>query len=129
MRLRTIVGGEEEPQERLICAPTDAEVAQFGRLTSERMCGNCRKFNLQEGQRQAMQGRFWARIRHEHGWSGQSRWTGPVPNYGLCEEYGDAMVFMFASADETGEPDVGCEFWRPGYGKIIRASVRRWVGL
>ena len=115
---------EGPPGERLVQPATGDDVVRFGRLASERLCGNCRCFNLQAGQVEARKQRFWARIRHEHGWRGKETWTGPVPNYGLCEFYGDAAVFMFASAD-PGPDNEGCEFWRPGYGKIIRSFVRR----
>jgi hypothetical protein len=129
--LHTTIDGQDVTgqEQHLVAAPTPEETARYGRLASDRLCGNCKFFNLEAGQIEARKQRFWARIRHEHGWSGRDRWTGPVPNYGICEWYGDAMVFMFASADESapGKGD-GCGYWRPGYGKIMRSFVRGLVG-
>lgn len=121
---------EAPPQEqRMVVHPTPGDVSRFGMLASERLCGNCRYFNLEAGQREAHRQRFWARLRHEHGWQGGAAWTGPVPNYGICEHYGDAMVFVLASADPGPDGDDGCEYWRPGYGRIIRSYVRKLIGV
>ncbi len=127
--LETRLVGTEQA-ERMIHEPTPEDVALTYRLASGRYCETCNHFDLELGQRMAAQERFWGRIKHEHGWSGGARWTGPVPDYGLCKWLGDAMVFRYAPADpDPTKPGSGCPDWRANVRRVLyyyaRSMARR----
>jgi hypothetical protein len=82
-----------------IVSPTGEDLHSYA-VPPKRVCGDCKKFNIESGRQAIVKQRFAERLVREEDWA--LRHLGvPLDHYGMCDESGGTMITSsVANADK-----------------------------